>query len=216
MTVFIYMVIAKGRHMPRAFTETESHEIREALRRAAEGCLARYGVRKTTVSELAKGAGISKGSFYRFFPSKEVLFFYAVEEYQKALFQGLFQMVKEENLSGRDGLAEAIWYLFARVKDSFLMTLMHPEEMSVLLRGLPEEMVSRHHRLDDETTEILLEALGIPESSVKVPLFSTALRALAMALMHREEAGSEHFDEAMQLLIKGLVLAGVKETEGGE
>jgi hypothetical protein len=125
-------------------------------------------------------------------------------------------MVNEENLSGRDGLAEAIWYLFSRVKDSFLMTLMHPEEMSVLLRGLPEEIVSRHHRLDDETTEILLEALGIPESSVKVPLFSTALRALAMALMHREEAGNEHFDETMQLLIKGLVLAGVKETESGE
>lgn len=202
--------------MARAFTETETEEIKMALRREAEECLARYGVRRTTISELAKGAGISKGSFYRFFPSKEVLFFYAVEEYQKALFQGLFQMVKEENLSGRDGLAEAIWYLFARVKDSFLMTLMHPEEMSILLRGLPEEIVSRHHRLDDDTTEILLEALGIPETSVKVPLFSTALRALAMALMHREEAGNEHFDEAMQLLIKGLVLAGVKETESGE
>jgi AcrR family transcriptional regulator len=202
--------------MPRAFTETETEEIRMALRRAAEGCLARYGVRKTTVSELAKGAGISKGSFYRFFPSKEVLFFHAVEEYQKSLFHGLFQMVEERKLSGRDGLAEAIWYLFARVKDSFLMTLMHPEEMSILLRGLPEEIVSRHHRLDDETTEILLEALAIPETSVKVPLFSTALRTLAMALMHQKEAGSEHFDEAMQLLLRGLVLAGVKETQVGE
>lgn len=36
-------------------------------------------------------------------------------------------MLNEEYLSGRDGLREAIWYLFARVKDTFLMTLMHRE-----------------------------------------------------------------------------------------
>ena len=64
--------------MPRAFTQSETAEIEEALRRAAENCLARYGVRKTTVDELARSAGISKGSFYRFHPSKEALFFHTL------------------------------------------------------------------------------------------------------------------------------------------
>ncbi len=198
--------------MPRAFTESETNMILAALRREAENCLARYGVRKTTVDQLARGAGISKGSFYRFFPSKEALFFHVVEEYQKSLFQDLFVLVEEKGLSGKEGLSLAIWHLFSRVKDSFLMTLMNPVEMSVLLRGLPQEQVFGHRELDDDTTEILLRALGIPGASVDAPLFSTALRALAMALMHRDEAGEEKFDEAMQLLIRGLVLAGVKET----
>lgn len=198
--------------MPRAFTETEANEIRAALCREARNCMARYGVRKTTVDQLASGAGISKGSFYRFFPSKEALLFHAVEEYQKELFQGLFHMVKERNLSGKEGLAEAVWHLFDRVKNSFMVTLMQPEEMFLLLRGLPRETVSSHHQLDDNVTMMLLEALHLPETSVKAPLFSTALRVLAMALTHREEAGAEHFDEALELLVRGLVLAGVKET----
>ena len=198
--------------MPRAFTEAETKGILAALRREAEHCLARYGVKKTTVDQLARGAGISKGSFYRFFPSKEVLFFHVVEEYQKGLFRDLFVLVEEKGLSGKEGLSRAIWHMFSRVKDSFLMTLMNPEEMSVLLRGLPEDMVFNHHELDDSATEILLNALGIPEGAVDGPLFSTALRILAMALMHRGEAGEEHFDEAIKLLIQGLVMAGVKET----
>jgi hypothetical protein len=134
-----------------------------------------------------------------------------VEEYQKELFQGLSLHVKENDLSGRENLAEAIWYLFARVKDSFLITLMNPEEMALLLRGLPKETVAGHHQLDHSATKALLMALGIPVASVKIPLFSTALRVLALAFMHREAAGAEHFEEAIQMLIRGLVLEEVKE-----
>jgi len=199
--------------MPRAFTKAEAEEIKEALCRAAENCLARYGVKKTTVDELARRAGISKGSFYRFYPSKEVLLFHAVEEYQKRLFEGLFLMVEERKLGGRNGLAEAIWYLFDTVQGSFLITIMHPEEMFLLLRGLPKEMVSAHQQFDDDTTTALLQALHLPETSVKAPLFSTALRALSMALMHRETIGENYFNESMQLLIRGLVLLGVEEED---
>jgi AcrR family transcriptional regulator len=202
--------------MPRAFTQAETTEIEEALRRAAENCLARYGVRKTTVDELARSAGISKGSFYRFHPSKEALFFHTLEEYQKRLFQGLAKTVRERNLKGRNGLAEAIWYLFSEVRDSFLTTLMRPDEMSLLLRGLPEEMVSSHQKLDTDATRMLLEALNLREASVNAEIFSTALRALAMTLMHRTTIGAEHFDEALKLLIRGLVLTGVEGEDGGD
>lgn len=202
--------------MPRAFTQSETARIEEALRRAAENCLARYGVKKTTVDELARSAGISKGSFYRFHPSKEALFFHTLEEYQKRLFQGLAKTVHERNLKGRNGLAEAIWYLFSEVKDSFLTTLMHPEEMSLLLRGLPEEIVSSHQQLDTDTTRVLLEALSFRETSVNAHIFSTALRALAMTLMHRTIIGEENFDEALKLLIRGLVLTGVEGEDGGD
>jgi len=202
--------------MPRAFTEAETREISEALLRASESCLARYGVKKTTVDELARRAGISKGSFYRFHPSKEALFFHTIEEYQKRLFQGLFKKVQERELRGRDGLTEAICYLFSQVRDSFLTTLMRPEEMALLLRGLPQEQVSSHHTLDDETTRALLMALRVREQHANTPILTTALRALAMAMMHREAVGEELFDEAMRLLIRGLVLAGVEEEDCGD
>ena len=93
---------------------------------------------------------------------------------------------------------------------------MRPDEMSLLLRGLSEEMVSSHQKLDTDATRVLLEALNLREASVNAEIFSTALRALAMTLMHRTTIGEEHFDEALKLLIRGLVLTGVEGEDGGD
>jgi AcrR family transcriptional regulator len=44
---------------------------RDAILDAMERLLARYGYRKTTVDDLAREAGVGKGSIYLHFPSKE-------------------------------------------------------------------------------------------------------------------------------------------------
>ena len=60
---------------PKSFSGQERTLIDQRLRAAAAECLERYGVRKTTVDELVRRAGIPKGTFYLFYPSKEALFF---------------------------------------------------------------------------------------------------------------------------------------------
>ena len=71
--------------MPRAFTDTERSAIRERLLAAGQDLFARRGIRATTVEQLARAAGISKGAFYLFYPSKEALFFAIVEEVETAM-----------------------------------------------------------------------------------------------------------------------------------
>src|SRR5262249_16762278 len=46
-------------------------QIRDAILDAAERLLARYGFKKTTIDDLAREAGIGKGTVYLHFPSKE-------------------------------------------------------------------------------------------------------------------------------------------------
>ena len=60
--------------MPRAFTEEERTRIRTSLIEAGRTCFLTYGIRKTTIDDLVKLAGIAKGSFYQFFTSKENLY----------------------------------------------------------------------------------------------------------------------------------------------
>jgi len=60
--------------MPRAFTETEKERIRERLFAAGRLCFTRYGLKKTTIDDLVRPAGIAKSSFYLFFESKEALY----------------------------------------------------------------------------------------------------------------------------------------------
>ncbi len=60
--------------MPRAFTEVEKEKIRERLFAAGRSCFTRYGLKKTTIDDLVKPAGIAKSSYYLFFESKESLY----------------------------------------------------------------------------------------------------------------------------------------------
>ncbi|MFC2079117.1 TetR/AcrR family transcriptional regulator [Candidatus Bipolaricaulota bacterium] len=60
--------------MPRAFTEEEKGRIRTSLIDAGRACFLKYGISKTTIDDLVKLAGIAKGTFYRFFTSKENLY----------------------------------------------------------------------------------------------------------------------------------------------
>ena len=67
--------------MAVSFTEKERVGIVAALRRAAARHAAEEGMRKTTVDELTVEAGISKGAFYKFYPSKEHLFLDMLEQW---------------------------------------------------------------------------------------------------------------------------------------
>ncbi len=60
--------------MPRAFTTVEKQTIHDRLMETGRACFLRYGLKKTTIEDLTKPAGIAKASFYLFFHSKEDLY----------------------------------------------------------------------------------------------------------------------------------------------
>ncbi len=81
--------------MPRAFSEARKDQIRERLLRKGREYFIRYGLKKTSVDDLVKAAGISKGSFYRFFESKEALFLTIHEASEEALHRDMMQKLGE-------------------------------------------------------------------------------------------------------------------------
>ena len=54
--------------------------IKERLQKAAVESMIKYGVRRTTIDYLVKGANIPKGTFYLFNDSKEELLFEVLEK----------------------------------------------------------------------------------------------------------------------------------------
>ena len=46
-----------------------------ALLKETRHCAVTLGMKKTSVDQLTKAVGIAKGSFYKFYESKEMLFF---------------------------------------------------------------------------------------------------------------------------------------------
>ena len=61
--------------MTRAFSDREREVIKERLQKAAVESMIKYGVRRTTVDYLVKGANIPKRTFYnRLLPIKKKAF----------------------------------------------------------------------------------------------------------------------------------------------
>ena len=58
-----------------AFTDYETEQLRKALLKETRHCAVTLGMKKTSVDQLTKAVGIAKGSFYKFFESKEMAFF---------------------------------------------------------------------------------------------------------------------------------------------
>jgi len=188
--------------MAVAFTDNEKMIIKEKLHDVAVQCIRRYGMRKTTVEQLTKMSGISKGSFYLFYSSKEILFFEVLESFQKRIFEELVNKLNKDNMPKKQVFIDAILQLYQSVKDSFILTIIQNNDIEYLFRKLPPELITRHHSFDDMLTVKLFEALEIEEEK-KAEIFSAALRALFMTMLHEEEIGI-HYIEALKMLLTGL------------
>lgn len=68
-----------------AFTDLEKGNIKEKLLVNCEESWCKLGYKKTSIDDLCAKAGISKGAFYLFYPSKEALFFDVITNIQARL-----------------------------------------------------------------------------------------------------------------------------------
>ena len=83
-----------------AFTDFETEQLRKALLKETRHCAVTLGMKKTSVDQLTRAVGIAKGSFYKFYESKEMLFFAVLEGIHSELYE-----VADRALSENAGLA---------------------------------------------------------------------------------------------------------------
>ena len=122
--------------MATAFTDKEKEVIRKKLQKAAKECLQRYGVRKTTVDQMVEMVDISKGSFYNFYSSKEMLFFTVLEEYQIDIMNRLAEKLEQENQINANQFVQLLYDFYQDFRYSFMYTIFKNNEMELLIRKL--------------------------------------------------------------------------------
>lgn len=186
--------------MSRAFTDKEKAGIQRKLLDEARRCASTLGMARTSVEQLARAAGISKGAFYRFYPSKESLFLLVLEEWHESLCCAARDAL-EENRDLPDCQRLALAVLRAcqllernRVQDFFEF------DVPVLLNRLPDDELHEHYHSDEHHIRKLIEEAGI-ELAVEMPVAAAAIRAL-LTLSHRKDLGAHH-EEAIEVLIEG-------------
>ena len=196
--------------MATAFTTEEKEVIRKKLHKVAKECLQRYGVKKTTVDQMAVMVDISKGSFYNFYPSKEMLFFTILEEYQIDVMNRLTEQLGTETKIDTNRLVQLLYDFYQDFRYSFMYTIFKNHEMELLLRKLPKEAITNHHLIDDRMVKKIVSRINIREN-VSVEIVSALFRTIAMTILHIEEIGEKQFDTTLKLVIQGVVEQITKE-----
>ena len=196
--------------MATAFTTEEKEVIRKKLHKVAKECLQRYGVKKTTVDQMAAMVDISKGSFYNFYSSKEMLFFAVLEEYQIDVMNRLTEQLGMETKIDTNRLVQLLYDFYQDFRYSFMYTIFKNHEMELLVRKLPKEAITNHHLIDDRMVKKIVSRINIREN-VSVEIVSALFRTIAMTILHIEEIGEEQFDTTLKLVIQGVVEQITKE-----
>jgi AcrR family transcriptional regulator len=201
--------------MPRAFSKSERSAIRERLIASGQDLFARRGIRATTVEHLARDAGISKGAFYFFFPSKEALFFAIVEQVEDEIQGRLVAQVME---SPHDALRLLLRFSLSARDENPLFDVATSEEAVAVMRTMSPEEQERFLSRDIEMTAALaerLDAAGV-RMNASPTLLAGLLRALVFVGMHRDDIGPDVAPEVEDFLVETLsrALAGDAASPG--
>ena len=186
-----------------AFTDKEKELIREKLIKEAKECLKNYGVKKTTVDELVNRVGISKGAFYKFYKSKEILFFDVFNDFEAELRIQMKEKVLRAGEITKEAFVEILCQVYLEVKNSFILTLFAKNEIEYLMRKLPDEVLKDHYISDNQFVEQLLSLIKMKENQDIVTI-STAFRGVFMTLLFADEIG-DNYEAALKLMIKGII-----------
>ncbi|MFP4382755.1 MAG: TetR/AcrR family transcriptional regulator [Spirochaetia bacterium] len=192
--------------MPRRkFNEPE--RIRDVLVKEGEALFTRYGLKKTTLEEITAASGIGKGSFYKFFGSKEELYFEVLERQEERLQEQLISRVLPLMKNPEEFIRELIKEGFKIIEEyPLIQYILDSGTYRNLANKLPEEKLQAHQKHDEERLLPLISRLQEQGGVVRVDpgLIAALLRGIFMLALHRREIGEKEFNRVIDLLAETM------------
>ncbi len=127
--------------MARSFTEREKENIEKSLREACKQSWTQYGYKKTSVDDLCRQVGISKGAFYLFFESKEALFCEVLYSVQEQICNAASEVIEKHK--NKYGVAEALKLIYREYDKNNFLCDSDSTDYIILRNKLSEEQAKK-------------------------------------------------------------------------
>lgn len=186
--------------MGAAFTPEEQAIIQADLIAAGRKFLVKYGMRKTSVDQLVAEVGISKGAFYKFYESKELLFFDILEDIHKEVYDGAAKIFEEtKDLPTIERVEKALFFTIQVFSETSLLSFMM-EELPIMLRKLPKEKMLLHSADDSKNIATLLNTYDI-HLPYPPEFVSSLVRALVCLVREKDCIGEDTYEEVIRFMV---------------
>ena len=201
--------------MPKTFTEKEKEIIRNTLIQKGRELFSKYGLRKTSITELTKATGIAQGTFYNFFDSKEELYFEIIEleEYKSEQF---LENILESSNSSKESIKRIIKCTYELFENNpIIHRLYDSRDYELMVRKLSGEKLENHQK--EDTVRVLNMIVGMQQKNelidARPEVIAGLLRAVILLYFHQDEIGKEVYPEVIDLLANIVADGLVKENK---
>jgi AcrR family transcriptional regulator len=194
--------------VPKAFTEPERARIHAKLIAAGKRILNAAGIRLLVVDDVAREAGISKGSFYSFYPSREEFILSVFESWETEYRGALIREVTNGTGTPRERIERFFLGAFEILERQPGLAKLGMKDIQTVIERLPPERIAAHQAEDNRVLE---ETFGKWMSEGVVdPAAATALRGLVPALfsiaMHKEDFPPDSYYPTVKLIAEALAM----------
>jgi len=194
--------------VPKAFTEPDRARIRAKLIAAGKRILNAAGIRLLVVDDVAREAGISKGSFYSFYPSREEFILSVFESWETEYRGALIREVTNGIGTPRERIERFFLGAFEILERQPGLARLGMKDIQTIIERLPPERIAAHQAEDNRVLEETFGkwmSEGVVDSGA-----ATALRGLVPALfsiaMHKEDFPPDSYHPTVKLIAQALAM----------
>lgn len=201
---------------PRALTEQEKTVQREKILAAARELVLQLGIKKVSIEDIVRAAGVGKATFYSYFENKEALLIQLVWAlYQKFVAQ-VRQIIKD---SPKKSLRRNVGVLIRTLvmKREALFFFNNHRELEELTAALSISEIRNFNQMEYRAFESLILDAELDPQIVKPDVVHNCTHAIYFSASN-EAMMPEHLDETITVLVDGLLtyLFGAEAANGKE
>lgn len=186
-------------------------ETRDRILEGALAALGRVGPRRLTMGDVSARAGLSRGTVYRYFPTKEDLLAVLAEYEQERFSEGLRRGLAD--LDGPPTLAAVVGYLIDYLRQHPALPLMIDVEPEFVLAFLRRQMPVFHRITEELLGPVMSAVRPVREGLLSVrELDELLLRVVLSVFLVPGETGAVTVGVLEGALDSFLRLAGASEV----
>ncbi len=184
------------------FSKNKREEVRENIQKASINLFSRYGIKKTAVDDIVKVAGIGKGTFYLFYPSKEDLLFELIKKGYSPRYEFLQKLEDADKINKKDFKA-AFKAMIKKLAENPLLPMLYKSGDEEYIVHIISHKKLDEHTKDDECfiqnlVRILRQKGFNPQRSPEV--INGLFHLIWLSVIYREDIGKGGFDEIEDLI----------------
>lgn len=200
----------------RGFSDKERERIRRNLIEAGHTLFRKFGLQKTTISDLTNEVGIGRSTFYRFYDSKEDLYLAVLEAEGERVSQRLAEEDLEEVDDPQQVVEQFLYFVFEEIETNPLVRqLIVSGELDRLRNHRTEAEREVERQEEIETIRAFLDPFVEQDQLHEddPELVASAIAAVPYLTLHEDDIGAERYTEVRDVVIQTFARGLVKDPE---